>query len=56
MLLCFKGERLRLEITERSELTSKLQVLNFFFLIIEDVFDSLLGNGVILLILLKNNY
>jgi hypothetical protein len=51
MLRCFRGERLRLSAIDLSEFTSKLHVLNFFFL--DALIPFNLFSGIMLLVLLK---
>jgi len=52
MLRCFRGERLRLRAIDLSEFTSKLHVLNFFFL--DALIPFNLFSEIMLLVLLKN--
>lgn len=51
ILRCLSGEKLRLKAIDLSEFTSKLHVLNFFFL--KEPFPLLLFSGEMLLVLLK---
>jgi len=51
ILRCFRGDRLRLRAIDLSEFTSKLHVLNFFFL--DALISFNLFSGRMLLILLK---
>lgn len=50
ILRCFKGDRLRLRAFDLSEFTSKLQVLNFFFLIALNPLNLLVGKTLLILI------
>lgn len=52
ILRCLSGEKLRLKAIDLSGFTSKLHVLNFFFL--KARFPLLLFSGIMLLVLLKN--
>jgi len=54
MLRCFRGERLRLRAIDLSEFTSKLHVLNFFFL--DALIPFNLFSEIMLLVLLKIKY
>lgn len=54
ILRCLRGDRLRLKAIDLSEYTSKLHVLNFFFLV--ELIPLNLSSGKMLLELLKTQY